>query len=105
MKSDRFALEGEVKNSSGWIQSIKGQYSKTDYTHTEFAGTVSGTVFKNRGTDLRIEARHARIGNFDGLLGVQMEDGRFSADGEDAFAPYSRTKQNALFAYEEYKTS
>ncbi len=105
MKSDRFALEGEVKNLSGWIQSIKGQYSNTDYTHTEFAGTVPGTVFKNRGTDLRIEARHARIGNFDGLLGVQMEDGRFSADGEDAFAPYSRTKQNALFAYEEYKTS
>ncbi len=105
MKSDRFALEGEVKNLSGWIQSIKGQYSKTDYTHTEFADTVPGTVFKNRGTDLRIEARHARIGSFDGLLGVQMEDGRFSADGEEAFAPYSRTKQNALFAYEEYKTS
>ena len=105
MKSDRFALEGEVRNIGGLIQSLKVQYSKTDYTHTEFTNTVSGTVFKNRGSDLRAEARHAKLGNFDGLVGVQLEDGRFSADGDEAFAPYSRTRQNALFAYEEYKTS
>ena len=105
MKSDRFALEGEVKGLGGLIQSVKGQYSKTDYTHTEFTNTVVGTVFKNRGSDLRIEARHAKFGNFDGLLGVQIDDSRFSADGDEAFAPYSRTQQNAVFAYEEYKTS
>ena len=105
MKSDRFALEGELRNLSGLIQSVKGQYSKTDYTHTEFTETVPGTVFKNRGSDLRLEARHAKFGNFDGLVGLQLEEGRFSADGDEAFAPYSRTRQNALFAYEEYKTS
>ena len=104
MKSDRFALEGELKNLGSVIQSIKGQYSKTDYTHTEFTNIVAGTVFKNRGSDLRFEARHARFGNLEGLLGLQIEDSRFSADGDEAFAPYSRTRQNALFAYEEYKT-
>ena len=105
MKSDRFALEGEIKNLGPVIQSVKGQYSKTDYTHTEFTNTVPGTVFKNRGSDLRIEARHAKFGNLEGLVGVQMEDSRFSADGDEAFAPYSRTQQSALFAYEEYKTA
>lgn len=105
MKSDRFALEGEVRNLGGLIQSVKGQYSKTDYTHTEFTNTVVGTVFKNKGSDLRVEARHAKFGNLEGLLGLQLEDSRFSADGDEAFAPYSRTQQNALFAYEEYKTS
>ena len=104
MKSDRFALEGEIKNLGGLVQSVKGQYSKTDYTHTEFTNTVPGTVFKNRGSDLRFEARHAKFGNLEGLVGVQMEDSRFSADGDEAFAPYSRTRQSALFAYEEYKT-
>jgi len=98
MKSDRFALEGEIKGLGGLIQSVKGQYSKTDYTHTEFTNTVVGTVFKNRGSDLKIEARHATFGNFDGLVGLQMEDSRFSADGDEAFAPYSRTQQNAAFA-------
>ena len=104
MKSDRFALEGEIKNLGSLVQSVKGQYSKTDYTHTEFTNTVAGTVFKSRGSDLRFEARHAKFGNLEGLVGVQMEDSRFSADGDEAFAPYSRTRQNALFAYEEYKT-
>ena len=104
MKSDRFALEGEIKNLGSVVQSLKGQYSKTDYTHTEFTNTVVGTVFKNRGSDLRLEVRHAKFDNLEGVVGLQVEDGRFSADGDEAFAPYSRTRQNALFAYEEYKT-
>jgi iron complex outermembrane receptor protein len=105
MKSDRFALEGEVKNLSGVIQSVRGQYSNSDYSHTEFTGTVPGTVFKSKGSDLRLEARHAKLGNLDGLLGLQIDVARFSADGDEAFAPYSRTRQSALFAFEEYKTS
>lgn len=105
MKSDRFALEGKIKGLGGVIQSVKGQYSKTDYTYSEFTSTVPGAVFKNRGGDLKIEARYAKFGDFDGLVGVQMEDSLFSADGDEAFAPYSRTQHNALFAYEECKTS
>ena len=108
MKSDRFALVGEIRNLGsnfgGLVQSIKGQYSKTDYAHTEFDGATPGTVFKNKGSDLRLEMRHARFGNFDGLIGVQLENSKFLADGDEAFAPYSQTRQNALFAYEEYKT-
>ena len=109
MKSDRLALEGEIRNLSGklggLVQSMKGQFSKTDYAHTEFKGATRGTVFKNKGSDLRLEMRHARFGNLDGLLGIQFENSKFSADGDEAFAPYSQTRQNALFALEEYKTS
>ena len=105
MKSNRFALEGEYRLSGSLIQSIKGQYSNTDYVHTEFEGASAGTVFKNKGSDLKLEARHAKFGNFDGVVGFQAENTRFSADGEEAFAPYSKTQQKALFAYEEYATS
>ncbi|MGH6640799.1 MAG: TonB-dependent receptor, partial [Polaromonas sp.] len=105
MKSDRVALEGEVRNLGGPIQSLKGQLSHTDYRHTEFEGANPGTVFKNKGSDFRLEARHARFGKLDGMVGFQAENNRFSADGAEAFAPHSRTKQNALFAYEEYATS
>ena len=105
MKSNRFALEGETRNLNGFIQGIKAQYSKTDYAHTEFEGSEAGTVFNNKGTDFRLEARHARLGNFEGLVGVQADNSRFSADGAEAFAPYSRTRQTALFGYEEYKAS
>ena len=105
MKSNRFAIEGELRNLGSVIQSIKAQYSRTDYAHTEFEGPEAGTVFKNKGSDLRVEARHAKLGNVEGLVGLQLDNSRFSADGAEAFAPYSRTRQNALFGYEELKTS
>ena len=104
MKSDRLALEGEIGNLGGFVQSIKGQYSSTDYAHTEFDDGAVGTVFATKGNDLRLEARHAKIGNFEGLVGVQIDNARFSANGDEAFAPFSKTQQSALFAYEEYKT-
>jgi iron complex outermembrane recepter protein len=100
MRSNRFAMEGEVK-LGGVLQSIKGQFSRTDYQHTEFEGADVGTVFKNKGHDLRLEARHAKLGNFDGVIGLQVDKNNFSADGAEAFAPFSQTKQSALFAYEE----
>jgi iron complex outermembrane receptor protein len=105
MKSNRYALEGELRNLGGFIQSVKGQYSQTDYTHTEFADGAAETVFKNKGSDLRLEARHAKRGNFEGVFGFQTETNRFSADGAEAFAPHSKTDQTAMFAYEEMATS
>jgi iron complex outermembrane receptor protein len=105
MKSNRTALEGELRDLAGPIQSIKGKYSQTDYAHTEFEGSTPGTVFKNKGSDFRLEAKHAKFWGLDGLIGFQSESTRFSADGKEAFAPYSNTSQNAAFAYEEYATS
>ncbi|MBI2771832.1 MAG: TonB-dependent receptor [Burkholderiales bacterium] len=105
MRSNRYALEGEVRKLGGALQSIKGQLSRTDYQHTEFEAGAPGTVFSNKGTDWRLEARHAKLGALDGVIGLQGESNRFSADGSEAFAPYSRTRSNALFATEELATS
>lgn len=101
MKSNRFAIEGELRGLGGPLQSIKGQLSRSEYQHTEFAGSEAGTVFKNAGHDLRLEARHATLGPLEGVIGLQLENNRFSAVGIEAFAPYSSTRQTALFAYEE----
>ncbi len=105
MKSTRYALEGEVRNLGGFVERVKGQYSQTDYAHTEFEGARQGTVFKNTGKDLRLEAHLAKSGNLDGMFGLQTQSNRFSADGAEAFAPYSKTDQTAAFAYEEMATS
>jgi iron complex outermembrane receptor protein len=101
MKSDRYALEGEVRGLGGFLQSIKGQFSHTDYRHTEYEAGSPGTLFQNRGNDFRLEARHAKWGALEGVIGLQGETTRFSADGAEAFAPYSRTSQRAVFLYEE----
>lgn len=104
MRSQRQALQGELRQPVPWLQNIKLQAGHTDYRHTEFDAGSPGTVFSNRGNDLRIEARHARLGALDGVVGVQAENTRFSAVGDEAFAPYSRTRQSAVFAHEELAT-
>ncbi len=104
MQTRRYALEGEVRGLGGFLQSIKAQASRTEYQHTEFEGSAAGTVFKNTGSDLRLQARHAKWGALDGIVGVQLDESKFSADGAEAFAPYSSTRQSALFAHEELTT-
>jgi len=104
MKSDRYALEGEWR-PGGIISSVHAKLSHTNYRHTEFEGREAGTTFSNMSNDVRIEARHQKIGNFEGLVGFSSETNRFAADGSEAFAPHSRTRSNALFMYEELGTS
>ena len=105
MQSRRYAMEGEVRGLGSFLQNIKVQASRTEYQHTEFEGSEAGTVFKNNGSDLRLQARHAKFGALEGVVGVQLDESQFSADGAEAFAPYSSTRQSALFAHEELSTT
>ncbi len=105
MRSSRLALEGERRGLAGPLQSVKAQFSRTDYQHTELEAEVPGTVFKSQGHELRLQARQAQVqsgvGALDGVLGVQLEGSEFSADGSEAYAPYSRTRSGAVYAHEE----
>ena len=105
MKTTRYALEGQVRQLPGWFESVKARLSHTDYQHTEFEGTEAGTVFANKGQDLRIEARHRPVAGWQGVVGLQTESSRFSAVGSEAFAPFSRTRSQALFVHEELPTN
>jgi iron complex outermembrane receptor protein len=104
-RSRRVALQGELRGLRGPLQSLKAQASHTDYRHTEFDAGVPGTVFRTSGSDLRLEARHARIGPLEGVIGFQWDDASLSAEGEEAFLPPSDTRQRALFVYEELPTA
>ncbi len=100
MRSERTALDAEFK-IGGAIESLQVQASNTRYKHTEFEGAEAGTDFSNKGHDIRLQARHAKLGNVQGVVGLQLDSNRFSADGAEAFAPYSKSSQHALFIYEE----
>jgi iron complex outermembrane receptor protein len=45
------------------------------------------------------------LGGFEGVVGLQTESTRFSADGAESFAPYSKTTQTALYVVEEMPTA
>jgi iron complex outermembrane receptor protein len=105
MRSSRLALEGELRDPGPFLQSLKARYGQTDYQHTEYEGEETGTRFKTDGQDLRLEARHLPVdafgGALEGTLGLQLDRSDFSADGDEAYAPNSRTRQSAVFVYEE----
>lgn len=104
MRSSRLALEGEVRDLGGLWQSVKAQFSRSEYQHTESDAGVLGTLFRSNGNALRLEAKHRRIGVWQGMVGLQTEASNFSADGAEAFAPYSQTGLNALFINEDWIT-
>ncbi|RZT38582.1 TonB-dependent receptor [Cupriavidus agavae] len=105
LRQDRFAVAGEARNLSGStggiIESVKGDFSYTDYEHREIEDGETGTTFKNRGWDARLEARHGKIGNMTGVFGTQFGHTDFSALGEEAFVPTTTTDNAAFFVFEE----
>ncbi len=102
MQRDHAALAGEWRWSDGWWRSFNARAGLTRYRHEEVEGTGEvGTTFKSRGQDLRLEARHAPIGGVEGVWGLQTENLTFSALGEEAFVPGTKTRSQALFVLEE----
>jgi iron complex outermembrane recepter protein len=102
MKRDHLGVDSEFKDLGGPFTALRLQFNQTRYQHQEVdgAGTV-GTTFKTSGTELRVEAPHAPIGSLRGVVGAQLEYVQFSALGDEAFVPSTRTQKQAIFALEE----
>ncbi len=102
LKRDHVGFASELKGLGGPLQALRLNANHTDYQHKEIEGSGDvGTVFSSEGYDVRIEAEHAPIGPLRGVIGVQHEDVDFSALGEEAFVPGTRTRKTGLFALEE----
>ena len=101
LHSDRLDVAVELRDLSGFITGIKFKGGYTDYVHREIDQGVVGTNFYNKGYDTRLEATHAAIGKMKGVVGLQLAKNRFSALGDEAFIPQTRTGVAAVYAYEE----
>ena len=102
MKRDHLALAGEVRDLPGPFKTLRIQLHDTRYRHQEIEGSGAiGTTFKTSGSEVRIEAEHAPIGPLKGVVGAQIENFDFSALGDEAFVPTTRTHRRALFLIEE----
>ena len=102
MKRDRLSLGGEARRLGGLFDQVSFSASHTRYRHQEVEGSGEvGTTFNSRGQELRVQARHRALGPLRGVVGVQVERMSFSALGEEAFVPGTRTRSQALFVLEE----
>jgi len=102
MQRDRVGLAGEWLAPGSAIPALRLNANLTDYRHQEVEGDGTvGTRFASRGHEVRLEMEHARIGPLRGVLGAQLEDSDFSALGEEAFVPGTRTRKLGWFALEQ----
>lgn len=101
MQRQRLATAGEWATTTGPIHRISWQLSRNRYEHVEMEGDEVGTTFKSRGTDGRLEVEHAAIGPVKGIVGLQTEALDFSALGDEAFVPGTRTRSTGVFLLEQ----
>lgn len=104
MQRQRLSTAGEWRDASAPLRKLSWQLNSSRYEHVEVEGDGAiGTRFKSRGRDFRIEAEHQPIGEVRGLVGLQAERSDFSAVGEEALVPSTRTGSAALFLLEQWQ--
>ncbi|MDH4458836.1 MAG: TonB-dependent receptor [Nevskia sp.] len=102
----RYDLQGILDQPLPGIESVKFRGAFNAYDHTEFeAPEEPGTLFRNSQNQSRVEIAHKPVFGFRGVFGVQHDFRRFSAIGEEAFVPSTRTTQVGVFLIEEYAWS
>lgn len=110
LQRERLQLAGERRGlagaSAGLLDSISWQASRSRYQHQEVEGDGAvGTTFRSTGDTLRLQATQAPQalggGLLRGVLGLQAERLDFSALGDEAFVPSTRTRSTAAFMLQE----
>lgn len=98
----RYNLAGELDNPFTGFEKLKVRMGYNDYKHDELEkDNELGTRFKNRELENRAELLHSPIANLKGLFGIQFQDRTFSALGEEAIVPVTRSRSTGLFIIEE----
>ena len=101
MRSKRWDFSSEAHDLDTLIERIKFRMAFTDYKHQEIDDGTIGTTFLNKGVESTLEAGHAKIGNLSGVVGLQTQNTRFSALGDEAFVPSTETTSQGIYIYEE----
>ncbi|GGD63467.1 TonB-dependent receptor [Erythrobacter arachoides] len=106
LRQYRADLRGELDLGSGFFDSVQTRLGWSDYTHTEFEGEETGTVFDVEGVEGRVELVQSRralgAGGWRGSTGVQYSHVDFQALGEEAFVPPNVTESFAVFGLQEF---
>jgi len=79
---------------------INGGYGDYEHREIEPDGAI-GTVFSNKGFELRAELVQLERGIWQGAYGVQLRKRDFSAIGEEAFVPPTSSTQIGGFTFHE----
>jgi iron complex outermembrane receptor protein len=98
----RYNLTGELDTPLTGLEKLKVRMGYNDYKHNELESNGEiATRFKNRELETRAEFLHSPIADLKGLFGIQFQDRTFSALGEEAIIPVTKSRSTGLFLIEE----
>ncbi len=108
LRQRRIDFDSSIDGDFGLFKKAKLRVGYADYTHTELEPSGEpGTVFSNEGVEGRLELVDKTVntggGAINGALGFQWKLRDFSAIGEEAFLPETRTHQYGVFSLKEYE--
>lgn len=101
MSQTRYDMKGGLYNPLPGFDAVRFNFSHTDYTHTEFEGEETGTVFLSQSNEGRVELVQSEIDGWRGAFGLQFLRREFQAIGEEAFVPQTLTRGYGVFAMEQ----
>ncbi|MDH5821779.1 TonB-dependent receptor [Luteimonas sp. RD2P54] len=96
MDQRRTELRGGLDQLGGF-ETLRVKLAHNEYTHTEYEGEEIGTVFDNDSIEGRLELVHQPLAGWDGAFGLQFSRRDFSAVGEEAFVPDSKSRDTGIF--------
>ena len=98
----RYDFTSKYDFGAGFFENINLLGGAANYEHKEIeANGDIGTVFTNKGFELRSEITQRERGAWHAAHGVQYKRREFSAIGEEAFVPPTVTKMLGLFSFHE----
>lgn len=102
LEQRRYELRAGMTKPWGWLQRARGSLVFSEYEHAEIEGAGEvGTIFRNEGTELRVELTHTPLSAWTGVFGLHGFTQEFSAVGEEAFVPPVDTDNMGAFWIEE----
>jgi iron complex outermembrane receptor protein len=96
MNQHRTELRGGL-DDIGPFASARLKLARTEYEHVELEGGEVGTSFENKATEARLELVHHPIAGWNGAFGLQWGHRDFSAVGDEAFVPSTKSRDGGVF--------
>tara|TARA_R110002124_G_scaffold162517_1_gene329586 strand:+ start:2084 stop:4096 length:2013 start_codon:yes stop_codon:yes gene_type:complete len=97
LEQTRYDMRGEHTLGTPWFDKVRLGAAYADYTHTEFEGADTGTVFFSNGYEGRLELIQRPRKGWQGVIGGQLLDRDFDAAGAEAYVPRTTTREHGLY--------
>lgn len=100
LRQNRYEMSAEYRPEGSLIDKIKFRSAYAGYQHNELEGAKTGTIFRNKGHESRLEFLRSK-GEWHHVMGAQTQIFKFESEGEEAYLPVSDNRSIALFSFHE----